>query len=114
MTKSTTKLSEVVKTLELSEIEMLDDALEPIKYRIEVLKDLTLEHNHYYARVSRWETYRMTPRFVGTEKEPGDVQCDSEVLILDDEFRGREIARESVDEVVNGVIEYMRSRGYIK
>ena len=106
-------VGEVVRTLDLVEIPSADDSYEPTKFRLEVLKDLTSRHERYYAQVTRWETYRMTPRFPGEGREVGEIQSDCEMLMLDDEFRGGEIAGQSIDDVVNGVIEYIRSRGYI-
>lgn len=107
-------IGEVVRTLELAEILSSDDSYEPTKFRLEVLKDLTSSDERYYAQVTRWETYRMTPRFPGEGREVGDVQSDCEMLMLDDEFRGGEFAGNSIDEVVNGIIDYMRSRGYFE
>ena len=95
---------EIVKVVDLSPIHPADDALEPYKFRIEILRELE-PPGQFRARVWRRETFRITPTYPTPEEQDQDQDSwDEEIIIADTAGEWEKIRGESAEEALEQVL----------
>jgi hypothetical protein len=103
MKKKFTYLFEIVKTFELQAISAPPEE-EEWKFRIEILKKCTPK-GMYSARVTRRETYRISPTYPLTQDgEPLTPPCDKEIIVDDTSSDWERIKGRSPDSVLYRVL----------
>jgi len=100
MTK-TPEQSEVVTVFDLAPIDAAERA-ESFKFRVEVLK-VAGRKQAYYARIYRWETFRLQPTFPIIRGRPKGFLADQELLVVDDSIGASDFRASSSAAVVRKV-----------
>lgn len=72
--------AELIRTIELDPIDMGADA-EPMRFRIEIFKEISKKK--FFAKVYRWETFRISPTFPTAKHKSRPPTYDEEILIVD-------------------------------
>lgn len=104
MKKQIIHVFELVKTFELQAISAQPNE-EEWKFRIEILKKCTPK-GMYSVRVTRRETYRISPTYPLTEEGiPSTPACDKEILVDDTSSDWEQIKGKSPDAVLQRVLQ---------
>jgi len=96
------RFSEIIKTFDVEPVGQCNLSSESLKFRVEILRQQ--DSASFYARVYRFETFRIQPTFPQSGGKPiPENQGDHEMLVLDEVIGVHELTGESVSEVLTKI-----------
>jgi len=99
---NTPELSEVVAVFDFASLAAAERA-ESFKFRVEILKMAGRKKRIYYAKIYRWETFRLQPSFPIVKGRSKGFVADHELLVIDDSIGATHFQASSAASIIRKV-----------